>query len=58
MRKMIASTRNVEERRIRENVEAEGESETLTVRLTICFRRIDGEWMVTHEHHSEPSRGA
>jgi uncharacterized protein (TIGR02246 family) len=27
----------------------------LTVRLTVCYRKIDGQWTVTHEHHSEPS---
>ncbi len=32
-----------------------GEPEELTVRLTVCYGKIDGEWMVTHEHHSEPS---
>jgi len=23
-------------------------------RMTICFRKIDGKWMVTHEHNSVP----
>jgi uncharacterized protein (TIGR02246 family) len=23
-------------------------------RATVCFRKIDGDWMVTHEHSSEP----
>lgn len=23
-------------------------------RATVCFRRIDGKWMVTHEHQSVP----
>jgi hypothetical protein len=23
-------------------------------RTTICFRKIDGKWMVTHEHNSVP----
>jgi ketosteroid isomerase-like protein len=23
--------------------------------LTICFRKIDGRWMVMHEHHSVPA---
>jgi uncharacterized protein (TIGR02246 family) len=23
-------------------------------RTTICFRKIDGQWMVTHEHNSVP----
>lgn len=27
----------------------------LEVRLTICLRKVDGQWTVTHEHHSEPS---
>jgi uncharacterized protein (TIGR02246 family) len=27
----------------------------LTVRLTVCYRKIDGQWKVVHEHHSEPS---
>jgi ketosteroid isomerase-like protein len=24
------------------------------VRATICYRKIDGKWMVTHEHVSVP----
>lgn len=32
-----------------------GRAEMLTVRLTIGLRRIDDTWVVTHEHHSEPS---
>jgi ketosteroid isomerase-like protein len=24
------------------------------VRSTVCFRKLDGEWMVTHEHTSVP----
>lgn len=27
----------------------------LVVRLTVCYQKINGQWMVTHEHHSEPS---
>ncbi len=27
----------------------------LAVRLTVGCRKIDGQWTVTHEHHSEPS---
>lgn len=23
-------------------------------RTTVCFRKIDGEWMITHEHNSVP----
>jgi ketosteroid isomerase-like protein len=34
---------------------ASGKSEELTVRLTVCYRKTDGQWMVMHEHHSEPS---
>ena len=29
--------------------------EKIAGRLTFGFRKIDGEWLVTHEHHSEPS---
>ena len=29
----------------------------LVVRLTICCRKIHGQWTVVHEHHSEPSGG-
>lgn len=25
------------------------------VRLTMGFRKIDGEWMIEHEHHSAPA---
>lgn len=24
------------------------------VKTTICFRKLDGKWMVTHEHNSVP----
>jgi ketosteroid isomerase-like protein len=24
------------------------------LRVTVCFRKIDGQWMVTHEHVSVP----
>ena len=24
------------------------------VRTTVCFRKLDGRWMVTHEHTSSP----
>ena len=34
---------------------ASGKSEELTVRLTVCYQKIDGQWIVVHEHHSEPS---
>lgn len=35
--------------------ETSGDKVELTVRLTVCYRKINGQWMVTHEHHSEPS---
>jgi ketosteroid isomerase-like protein len=25
-----------------------------TIRLTVCFKKQEGRWMVAHEHHSEP----
>ncbi|CAN5852957.1 hypothetical protein BH20PSE1_BH20PSE1_12400 [soil metagenome] len=36
--------------------EAIGEKVELEVRLTVGLRKIDGQWTVMHEHHSEPSR--
>jgi len=27
---------------------------TMWVRLTVCYRKIDGTWVVTHEHTSVP----
>jgi len=36
--------------------ETNGQKVELTVRLTVGLRRIDGQWMVMHEHHSEPSQ--
>jgi ketosteroid isomerase-like protein len=35
-----------------ETRESEGE---LVVRMTVCYRKIDGQWTVVHEHHSEPA---
>jgi ketosteroid isomerase-like protein len=35
--------------------ETSGESGELVVRLTVCLRKINGQWTVVHEHHSEPS---
>ena len=32
-----------------------GAREELALRLTVCYRKIDGQWIVMHEHHSEPS---
>jgi uncharacterized protein (TIGR02246 family) len=31
-----------------------GKEVNMWVRATVCFRKIDGEWMVTHEHTSVP----
>ncbi len=35
--------------------EASGEKVELVVRVTVGCRKINGQWTVTHEHHSEPS---
>ncbi len=34
---------------------ADGMPEPLDFRLTICLRKIDGRWMIVHEHHSVPA---
>jgi uncharacterized protein (TIGR02246 family) len=34
---------------------ADRKPEVLDFRLTICLRKIDGRWMITHEHHSLPA---
>lgn len=31
-----------------------GEETDVWVRATVCLRKIDGKWMVTHEHFSVP----
>ena len=36
-------------------VEPNGGREELEFRLTMCFRKIDGQWRVMHEHHSLPA---
>lgn len=33
---------------------SQGDGNYLPVRLTLCYRKIDGQWMITHEHHSVP----
>jgi uncharacterized protein (TIGR02246 family) len=33
-----------------------GNKVELGVRLTVCLRKINGRWIITHEHHSEPSK--
>jgi len=35
--------------------ETNGERTNLEFRLTIGLRKIDGQWIVTHEHHSIPA---
>jgi uncharacterized protein (TIGR02246 family) len=34
---------------------ADGKSEPLDFRLTIALRKVDGRWMIAHEHHSVPA---
>jgi uncharacterized protein (TIGR02246 family) len=34
---------------------ADGKPEPLDFRLTVCLRKIDGRWMIAHEHHSVPA---
>jgi uncharacterized protein (TIGR02246 family) len=36
--------------------EAGGEDIELEFRLTVGLQKIDGQWVVTHEHHSIPAR--
>jgi ketosteroid isomerase-like protein len=36
-------------------IETNGERVSLTVRLTVGLRKIAGQWMILHEHHSVPS---
>ncbi len=38
-----------------EGTGSDGKSEALDFRLTICLRKIDGRWMIAHEHHSIPA---
>lgn len=35
--------------------EPDGKNVELDFRLTIGLRNVDGQWMVTHEHHSVPA---
>jgi ketosteroid isomerase-like protein len=32
--------------------ELQARGNALTVRLTVGLKRVDGQWTVTHEHHS------
>jgi uncharacterized protein (TIGR02246 family) len=34
---------------------ANGEPKALDFRLTVGLRKIDGQWTITHEHHSVPA---
>jgi uncharacterized protein (TIGR02246 family) len=34
---------------------ADGKPEALAFRLTVGLRKIDGQWTITHEHHSIPA---
>jgi len=31
-----------------------GKEEDMWVRATLCFRKVAGKWLITHEHDSEP----
>lgn len=35
--------------------ELQDKGEELDVRLTVGLKKVDGQWVVTHEHHSEVS---
>ena len=37
------------------NIDARGAREPLTFRLTMGLTKIDGNWRITHEHHSLPA---
>jgi uncharacterized protein (TIGR02246 family) len=34
---------------------SDGKPEPLDFRLTLCLRKVDGQWMIAHEHHSVPA---
>ena len=36
-------------------IEPNGKKVELDFRLTVCLRKIDGQWTVMHEHHSVPA---
>jgi uncharacterized protein (TIGR02246 family) len=40
-----------------EGQESDGKPEALDFRLTIALRKIEGRWMIAHEHHSVPATG-
>lgn len=37
------------------NIDKSGKREPLKFRLTIGLRKMEGKWIVTHEHHSLPA---
>jgi uncharacterized protein (TIGR02246 family) len=36
-------------------VEKDGRKDDLDFRLTVGLRKLDGQWTITHEHHSIPA---
>ena len=34
---------------------SDGRPEPLDFRLTMCLKKIDGRWIIAHEHHSVPA---
>lgn len=34
---------------------SDGKPEALDFRLTVCLKKLDGRWMIAHEHHSVPA---
>ena len=34
---------------------SDGKAEALDFRLTMCLQKIDGRWLIAHEHHSVPA---
>ena len=33
---------------------SQGEGSYLPVRVTLCYHKVDGQWLIAHEHHSVP----
>jgi ketosteroid isomerase-like protein len=33
---------------------SQGEGSYLPVRLTLCYHKVDDQWLIAHEHHSVP----
>jgi uncharacterized protein (TIGR02246 family) len=36
---------------------SDGRPKPLDFRLTMCLKKIDGRWIIAHEHHSVPATG-